>query len=95
MAKIKWRDMEIVADTTYDVIILLDKLVTYQKIMEVNTDALLNCQECKSFDLVMTSPNQIDCQVCGAIHEYVFDENQVNIVKLEENIEEIDEEEEN
>lgn len=73
MARIKWRDIEVEADTTQDVIILLDKLVTYQKIREVDTDALLNCPNCKSFNVSMISPDEVQCNICGSVMELQYD----------------------
>jgi hypothetical protein len=84
MAKIKWKDIEVEADTAYDAVVLLDKLITYQKIREVNVDALAYCPVCKSFDLHMTAPNEVKCNLCGSTMEaFDFDDDTESFIELE------------
>jgi hypothetical protein len=77
MVKLKFGNFEIQAPSTRDVIVLLDKWTQYEKIREIkNSDLLLSCLSCGSYDISSIAPSIVQCNVCGIEmeEEYIYEE---------------------
>lgn len=66
MVKLKFGTVEIQAQNARDLIVILDKYVQYNKIMDFKSiDSLLSCVGCGSFDLEPIAPSVVRCRCCG------------------------------